>query len=341
MYKPNHSLPESGEILRLILPLMSQYKIPVTPPNYAVWYEYMSGVNRQLKEKLDGFIRSGQLVNEVTTAALYNEFIDISHEIGQLEKAQQAFGTLHANISQVITTAYSNSSEFGDVLNGYQKRIAADINLEQLSLLIKDMHISTKQMVLESKRMMEDLAEARRESGELKKELIDMTRQVKTDSLTGLANRKAFFEHVMEMRVQGEFVTGRHSLLVIDIDHFKSVNDTYGHLFGDKVIKVVATVLKKYTQGKDLAVRFGGEEFVVLLPDTNIDGGRVVAEKIRRVIEGANITSSNNKQIVSKITVSIGIAEFGQDEDVELAINRADKAMYTGKENGRNQVVVA
>src|SRR5690606_13696336 len=116
---------------------------------------------------------------------------------------------------------------------------------------------------------------------------------------------------------------------------------TFGHLFGDKVIKAVAMVLKKNTKGKDLAARFGGEEFIVLLPDTGIEGARVVAENIRQTIESASIINPNNKQIVSKVTISIGMTELLDEDDFEAMVVRADKALYAAKDNGRNQVVEA
>src|SRR5690606_14655592 len=95
------------------------------------------------------------------------------------------------------------------------------------------------------------------------------------------------------------------------------------------------------TKGKDIAARFGGEEFIVLLPDTGIEGARVVAENIRRTIEGASIINPSNKQIVSKVTISIGMTELLEEDDIESMIVRADKALYAAKEKGRNQVVEA
>lgn len=341
MHKTNHTLPESAELLRIVLPLMTKYRIPVTPPNYAVWYEYASGINQQLNEKLDRFIKAGQTVNEATTTALYNEFIDLNNEVGQLEKAQQIFSNLQENVSSVLENACGKTSEYGETLNGYQSRIHPDLNLEQLNRLIGDLNKTTDQMVVNNKHLLKDLQAARNEVSTLKKQLGDVKRQVKTDSLTALANKRAFYEQVEEMEINGDFINGKHSLFMVDIDYFKKVNDTFGHLFGDKVIKAVALVLKKHTKGKDLPARFGGEEFIVLLPDTGIEGARVVAENIRKTIEMASIINPNNKQVVSKVTVSIGVTEFFENDDIESVIQRADKALYAGKNNGRNQVVEA
>jgi diguanylate cyclase len=341
MSKATHTLPESAELLRLILPLMSRHKIPVTPNNYAVWYEYAAGTNQLLNTRLDAAIKLGDEVNEELTAALYREFIDVNSELKKLERAQHLFANLHDNVTQTLERAYGKTNEYGKTLNQYQIRINQDMNLEQLNLLIVDLNSSTNHMMMSNQHLLRDLNESRDEITSLKKQLTEMKKQVKTDSLTALANRKAFFELIGDMETNGEFLQGRHSLLMLDIDHFKKVNDTFGHLFGDKVIKAVAMVLKKNTKGKDVAARFGGEEFIVLLPDTGIEGARVVAENIRGTIEGASIINPNNKQIVSKVTISIGMTEFFEADDIESVIVRADKALYAAKENGRNQVVEA
>ena len=342
MSKTSHNLPESAELLRLVLPLMSRHKIPVTPTNYAVWYEYAAGTNERLNARLDAAMKLGvDNVTEDLTISLHREFIDINSEMHRLEKAQQLFATLHDNVSRTLEQAYGKTNEYGQTLSQYQTRLTSDLSTEQLSLLIVDLNSSTTHMAKNNRHLLRDLNDSRDEISSLKKQLHEMKKQVKTDGLTALANRKAFFEQVTEMEANGDFLHGKHCLLMLDIDHFKKVNDTFGHLFGDKVIKAVATVLKKNTKGKDIAARFGGEEFIVLLPNTGIEGARVVAENIRQTIEGASIINPNNKQIVSKVTISIGVTEMLQEDDFEQMIVRADKALYAAKENGRNQVMEA
>jgi diguanylate cyclase len=342
MTKISHNLPESAELLRIVLPLMSKHKIPVIPMNYAVWYEYAAGTNEKLTARLDAAMKLGvENVTEELTASLYHDFIDLNSEMHRLEKAQQVFATLHDNVTRTLEQAYGRTNEYGQTLSQYQTRLTNDLDTEQLGMLLVDMTSSTMHMAKNNRHLLRDLNDSRDEIASLKKQLQEMKKQAKTDSLTSLTNRKAFFEQVAEMETQGDFLNGRHSLLMIDIDHFKKVNDTFGHLFGDKVIKAVAMVLKKNTKGKDLAARFGGEEFVVLLPDTGIEGARVVAENIRRTIEGASIINPNNKQVVSKVTISLGITELLDEDDFETMILRADKALTAAKDSGRNQVVEA
>ncbi len=339
-HNPN-TLPESAEILRLALPLMSRYKIPVTPRNYAVWYEYAAGNNRNLSERLDNLIKSGAPINSGVISALYVEFIDNAYELSQLEKAQQLIAELQGSLGIVLDSAYGNTSEYGDSLDRFQKRIKADMDMEQLDFLLRDMASSTEAMLASNRKLMQELDSTRQETKMLRRQLQEARQQAKTDVLTELPNRKAFFDLLAEMDGNGEFKHGRHSLFMLDIDNFKHVNDNYGHLLGDKVIRAVAQVLKKLTKGKDFPARIGGEEFIVLLPDTDMDGALAVAETIRRTIEQARIINPRNQQVISKVTVSIGVTAFEPGDDLESVLHRADRALYLAKDRGRNCIVDA
>ena len=159
--------------------------------------------------------------------------------------------------------------------------------------------------------------------------------------MTALANRTGLKESMDTMRSEDENKSVTHSLLIADIDKFKNINDTYGHIFGDKIIKVVAKALQKLTKGKDIAARFGGEEFVVVLPDTNINGGVAVSESIRQNIENGRIFNPKTKEEIQRVTISIGVTTFDINEDINVVIERADAALYRAKAGGRNRVETA
>ena len=138
----------------------------------------------------------------------------------------------------------------------------------------------------------------------------------------------------------GEPSVASPCLLMLDIDHFKKINDSFGHLLGDKVIKMVARTLKNQIKGKDIAARYGGEEFSVLLPETELKNAWTVAENIRRMIESMSIKRAHDKQEVCRMTISIGVARYQSDESVTDFIGRADNALYHSKNTGRNRVTV-
>jgi len=161
----------------------------------------------------------------------------------------------------------------------------------------------------------------------------------KMDSLTKIANRRAF-----ETRLTEEFErTKRHrsifTLIMVDIDHFKKVNDVCGHNAGDQILRLVAQVLEDQTRFNDFVSRYGGEEFVVLLPESKADQGRYVAEKIRRAVENTSFMNVNEK---IKVTVSAGVGEVIAESDTpETFVDRVDAALYEAKKNGRNRVEMA
>ncbi len=158
-----------------------------------------------------------------------------------------------------------------------------------------------------------------------------------TDGLTGLLNRRAFMERLTEESARSSRYEHYFSFLLIDIDHFKWVNDTYGHPAGDAVLKLLAQVLKRQTRTVDIAGRYGGEEFVIILPETNASGAKLVGERIRSLISKMPFPLPNGSKI--GLTISMGIACFPSCADnIEQLIERADTALYSAKNAGRNLV---
>ena len=156
------------------------------------------------------------------------------------------------------------------------------------------------------------------------------------DFLTGLKNRRSMFDQI-ELNDKAKEDKNRHTTLIMaDIDHFKQVNDTHGHDHGDAVLIQVSGLIKNSLRGTDIVARWGGEEFLVLLPKTNIEQAVTVAETIRETIANRPI---NYDGVDHRITLTLGIASYSTDSNFQDTIQRADQALYKGKEQGRNQVV--
>ncbi len=161
-----------------------------------------------------------------------------------------------------------------------------------------------------------------------------------TDPMTDLCNRR-YFNHtsksIMELAKRDKTVL---TVVMLDIDKFKEVNDTYGHNVGDENIISLADILFEMTRKSDLACRFGGEEFILLLPETSLEGAMVIAEKIRKKVESFSLRLEDEREV--NITISLGVSQVDTENDLsmESAIKRADIALYKAKENGRNKVCV-
>jgi len=159
------------------------------------------------------------------------------------------------------------------------------------------------------------------------------------DELTGLYNRRYFFERFDKEVYRAKRYKHPISLLMVDIDHFKNYNDTYGHLMGDNALRILAGILDESVRKADVVCRYGGEEFLVLLPETDKKGARKVAEKLRQRIEVTDFMADEKDMDPASLTVTIGVSSLPTDtEDEQRLIDLADKALYYGKAKGRNMV---
>lgn len=157
--------------------------------------------------------------------------------------------------------------------------------------------------------------------------------QARKDTLTSLPNRNVFEERIGSIIEQAKRHGHPLTLAALDLDHFKAVNDTMGHLMGDQVLKQVAEVLKKQIRLTDLLVRMGGDEFLLVLPDTTLQDARFMAERLCRAVEELNIVTT-----AGRLAVSIGLSEWSSDMDINGWLERADDILYQAKANGRAQV---
>jgi len=175
------------------------------------------------------------------------------------------------------------------------------------------------------------------------KSYIEVLEHATLDALTGYNNRHQFEKRLKETTSQAKRQNQPLCCIMSDIDYFKKVNDTYGHAVGDCVLKSVAKTIKKELRESDIASRYGGEEFVFLLPQTNLKEAKLVAERLRSAVENKKINieeyNIKDKKEIS-VTISIGVAEFKNEKDYEMLYKNADSALYQAKETGRNKVVI-
>ena len=197
--------------------------------------------------------------------------------------------------------------------------------------------ISTQKSIKQLKEINRDLEkkvkQRTKKLEEAQKELIS---QANKDPMTGLYNRRYFNDMIQKLIMISQREKKHLSIMILDIDNFKHINDTYGHPVGDKVIIALADIFNKTIRTSDIAVRFGGEEFVIVLPNTTIQNATILAEKLRNII--ANTPIEYEKRKTLSFTVSIGISEVNEkDKDVENALHKSDEALYISKRDGKNQ----
>ena len=173
----------------------------------------------------------------------------------------------------------------------------------------------------------------------LKEEVRQLEELVSTDTLTGLYNYR-HFTNTITQEIERSKRTGQPTtLIMLDADHFKKVNDDWGHETGNQALKLIANCLKRNIRKLDIACRYGGEEYAIILPSSDIGTSAQVAERIREAVESAIVTSSDGEQII-KLTISLGLSTYlgNQDDDWHKLVERADNELYRAKQQGRNQV---
>lgn len=338
--KYNHSKTESSEYLRLALPLMSKQDAPLHPISYSVWYEYVSGMNRSLNAAVDALSACGLPLTGKEIEALFNQHVaDLTSEAASSisQEFQRIIGRIAVSTGEVTKEA----GHFGQTLLDIEKNSV----LPGATIDIKTLIASTQAMQASTNSLKAKLAESQLEIESLREEITRVRDASLHDALTGLTNRRGL-DQALNACLDSLHTEDAHDptaqpcLLMCDIDHFKKINDTYGHLFGDKVIRAVAQVLTDNVKGRDTAARYGGEEFVVLLPGTPLEGARALAEKLRSTIEGGRVKKGGSEEL-AKVTISLGVARYVSGESGTSFIERADKALYAAKQGGRNQVSIA
>ncbi len=315
---------------------MHRLEIPATPANYAIWYEYHAGLSPNLQRTIDVLISNHASFNESTLQDLYATFFSSAKEAQAVrEISVHALQTLQ-EIVGVADLASDDAHQFGDTLQGFASKGLGQ-SLGNLKNLIENLVEESKSMAGRSEyvglRMRESAGKIEALERNLESAILDST----MDGLTGVANRKSFDAIIRKSAAEAMNSGDDLAMLMIDIDHFKRVNDTWGHQTGDMVLRHLAKTLQKAVRGGDHVARYGGEEFAVILPRTDGQAAVSVAENIRQTLAREPVQLELTPPI-TPTTVSIGAACYDPGEPLAEWVGRADAALYSAKRDGRDRV---
>lgn len=336
--------PESIEAARghalLALDFMGRHAVAPNPDNFAVWYAYASRRNAELVAAIEALIRSRTPFTADRSAELHARFFGADRDHEELRDASRRLQAAIDQILAYVADAGLDASRSSHRLAGFSNDLRATSDASPLTEVVKGVLLECQRLLDRSRSLEHHLKHASGEIVELREHLETVRREALTDALTGLANRKLFDAKLHEEARSAESSGEVLCLLMADIDHFKTFNDSYGHRVGDEVLKIVARTLKEGLKGQDTASRYGGEEFAILLPRTGLSGATAVAEQIRSRLARRTITNRKTGESYGSITVSIGIAQYRFRESLDGFLQRADQALYRAKKDGRNRVAV-
>lgn len=335
-----HSREESAEILRRALQLMSPHKAGYHPVSYAVWYEHAGDLNPALTRELDKLLA-------VDDSVLSDAEICRLHALHIAGRDVQAFELAQSQLREVLCESEKHAAHAERTVKRFS------VNLDDA---IQDAHREAQagatELMAKLARVLAEASQLQAVLGLLHQQLTSQRQEVDhvmerleraqteplRDPLTGLKNLHGL-RRAVEARASAE-LTGV-AFLAVDVDCFKRVNDTHGHVTGDKVLAKVAEILREHLIDEAMAGRLGGDEFAMLLPVNSLEVAAALAEQIRATATRTVITRPDGMQYIGAVTLSIGVALGEAGDTLESLRHRADEALYDAKAAGRNRVALA
>lgn len=329
---------EADVILHKVLDAFEKHQVTPNPMNFLVWYEYFLGRNPQLHAMLKSELNNRAGYTDSLGVRVYETFLkEQNADTSDLENAFRKL--LEMMISKLMDWS-KGMENHTQALGSFVDQLSGDqVDPETLRTVTGQVLSTTKSIVASQQQLQTQLMGASKEIHRLQEELENARAEAMTDMLTKLANRR-WFEQDMESAMTSCKQSNELGVILIDIDHFKQFNDTYGHLVGDAVLRFIASILKKNTEPSHLVARLGGEEFAVMVPRASQDQIMALSERLREKVATSHLKRKDTGETIGNITISAGVSMYRPGEDWDSLYLRADKALYKSKENGRNRTTL-
>ncbi len=326
-------------LLREVLVWIGQHDVSPDPITYAVFYEHLSGRNDRLSAALEPLLAAQARLTDAQLRALHAAHIAAPGG----DDAERIRGDMQRVMDRIADSAARTgeaAGAFGAGLDGLQNALQAE-DAAALAVQVAQARQKTQVMQASVDALQEQVSSSHAEIERLRSDLERMREQAVRCALTGVLNRRGFDDQLQKMLATPPADGAEHCVVLIDIDHFKRVNDTYGHPVGDKVIAGLGEVLRMLPPepGMSLA-RYGGEEFAILLPSSSRRRAVRVAEWVRSRVGRIGLRSKQTQEVRLNITVSAGVAAWKPGDEARALLVAADGALYRAKAAGRDRVVV-
>jgi diguanylate cyclase len=333
--------PDAYRVARKAMDAMVQYKVWPTPQNYELWLHYAASPSSPLAGEIDRMVLAGDVFTDNACETLAGRFLPKGDLGGALREAGDQLSRELDTVAKAIQAAHLSNEAYGVTLAdaGAELQNGAPGSLQKLVAGLTD---ATRKAEHQTRMLQKQLQESTSEVSKLRDNLAEVRRDAATDGLTRLNNRKAFDIALEDAVAQSDRSGKPVALAVLDIDHFKRFNDTWGHQTGDQVLRYVASVIGRIAnQPPRFAARYGGEEFALIFPGESTAQVMAMLQEVREEIASRVLRRRSTNEELGSITVSIGLAELKPQEGGADLVERADAALYASKRNGRNRLTNA
>ena len=318
---------------------MKALRQPAYPRNYEVWYAYATGYNPSLNQTINETLARNGTLTSADIDQIYDTYLSPARLTDRIDNVG---GQIVGEIEQVmamIDAAVGSATHYTASLAHATQSLGTAKDSGGLRSIVESLILATRTMEENNSKLEQSLKASKQEINQLQVNLEAVRNESLTDPLTSLANRK-YFDQSLDKFIAQSIASGEPlALMLTDIDHFKAFNDTFGHLTGDQVLRLVALSVKQNVKGQDIAARYGGEEFAVILPATTLRAALTVADHVRRAVMTKELMKRSTGEHLGRVTVSIGVAQFRKGETAQSLIERADNCLYAAKRSGRNRVI--
>lgn len=312
---------------------------PATPRHFEVWYTYATGYNPSLNQMINEMLARNGTLSDADIDQIFESFISTTRLTERIDEVgSHVMGEIE-QVMAMIGAAAGNASSYTESLVEVAQKLGLAADAPAVRAVVETLVQATQEMEKNNQALEARLNASKQEITQLQQNLETVRNESLTDPLTSLANRK-FFDTTLATAIEEAKKRNEPlSLMMTDVDHFKKFNDSYGHLTGDQVLRLVAMSVKQNVKGQDTAARYGGEEFVVVLPNTVLRSAITVADHIRRAVMTKELMKRSTGEHLGRVTISIGVATLQNGDTVQTLIERADSCLYAAKRNGRNRVI--
>lgn len=327
----------SAELLRVALGHMGRHEAAFNPITFTLWYEYAAGINPALQTAIERRLHDDAPFGDTVVAQLYQDHI-VPPDAAAVQRIGGELQRVMTGIASSASQAGTRAGVFGAQLDDLSAALRA-VDVGALSPRLDEALAGTVEMKNSADALQQQVSASQTEIARLRTDLDRARGEALIDPLTSILNRKGFDQKIAALLQQPPAPGHEHCLVMLDIDHFKQVNDAHGHVMGDRVIQGLGEILRHaVTDPEHATARYGGEEFAIVLPHSTLADAARLADQVRQRAKAMKIRNRNTQEVLFTVTISGGVAALRPGDDAQALIARADSALYQSKNSGRDRV---